>query len=175
MLYMVIVHFTKSKLSVNVVYFLKFIFTVSITITFIVFWTLLAPFAHLQNYNPWSISSFTTHMLAPALAIVDFFVDKKQILIAKKHVFSGLLPPLIYFLFACLLMVFRVDFGRGDLYPYFFMDIYSSAGWFGLIKQPFVLGTAYYLILILFIVLGISALLRGVHSLLVNKSKDKNI
>ncbi len=170
MLYTLIAPFLKNKLSDKVAYFLKFIFTVSITITFIVFWTLLAPFAYMDNYNPWSISSLTTHMFAPSFAIADFFVDKKQTHIAKKHVFSALLPPLVYFLFSCLLMLFRIDFGRGDFYPYFFMDIYSPAGWFGLVKEPFVLGTAYWLALIFVIVLSVGALLRWAHSLMLKKS-----
>ena len=175
MLYMVIAPLIKGKINYNVVYFFKFIFTVSITLTFIVFWTLLAPFAYMQNYNPWSISSFTTHLLAPALAIIDFFVDEKQTIITKKQVFSGLLPPLFYFVFASVLILFRVDFGRGDLYPYFFMDFFSSAGWFGYIKEPFVLGTGYYLIFISGVVLGVSALLSVAHSLLLKFiKKQKN-
>lgn len=162
MLFILVQQIIGKRANDNVVYTLKFLFTVSITITFIVFWTLLAPFAHLEDYNPWSWSSVTTHLLAPAFAIIDFFVDEKQIDITKKHVYYSLYPPLAYFIFATVLCLLKVDFGRGDPYPYFFMDYYSPAGLFGLQKEPFVLGTFYYLSLILLVILSVAAVLRAV-------------
>jgi hypothetical protein len=163
MLFMLILPFTKLKVKEQTIYMLKFVFTVSITLTFIVFWTLLAPFAYKENYNPWSASSMTTHMFAPAFAIIDFFVDKKQIEVTKKHVFGSLLPPLAYFVFASVLCLFKVDFGRGDPYPYFFMDYYSAAGLFGYVEEPFVLGTAYWIIIIMLVVLAVAAVLKAAY------------
>lgn len=169
MLFMVLANLLHKGFNAERVYFIKFLFTVSITLTFIVFWTLLAPFAHMENYNPWSPASITTHMFAPAFAIIDFFVDKNQTKITKKGVYSSLLPPLFYFVFASILCLLKVDFGRGDPYPYFFMDYYSAAGLFGFVKEPFVLGTAYWILLILVIVLSVAWLLKALHKVITKK------
>ena len=173
MLYIVIANLLKKEFNVEKVYFVKFIFTVSITLTFIVFWTLLAPFAYMQNYNPWSGASATTHMLAPTFAILDFFVDKNQTQITKKGVYGSLVPPLIYFIITSVMCLLRVDFGRGDPYPYFFMDYYSSAGLFGYVKEPFVLGTAYWILLILVIVLSVAWALKLTHTAIVKITEKR--
>ena len=144
-------------------YVLKFIFTISITITGIVFCTLLAPNARGQ-YNAWSLSSLLTHVFTPILAIVDFFVDDYKIIFNKKHIALSLIPPLLYFIFASVLCVLKVDFGRGDAFPYFFMNYYSPAGVFGFSDvKPFVIGSFYWIVLLLLLILGLSALYASLH------------
>ena len=48
----------------------KYIFTVSITVTGIIFCGLLAPFADIPV---WYLSNVLTHVVVPVLAILDFF------------------------------------------------------------------------------------------------------
>ena len=58
----------KKSLLKNYIYTLKFIFTVSITITGLIFCVLLAPFA---DFNVWTISSILTHVVVPVTSIVS--------------------------------------------------------------------------------------------------------
>ena len=140
---------------------LKFVFTVSITVTAIVFCTFLAPFA---DFNVWTFSSVLTHVVVPALSIADFFVNER-IRPLKKHVYYSLLPPLFYFIFASVLCLNNVDFGRGDPYPYFFMNFRSPVGLFGFDGSGDLpqFGAVYWIILILLLILGLSRLYFRLH------------
>ena len=81
-------------------YVCKYIFTVSITVTGIVFCGLLAPFAHKDGYNAFNASSVLLHAVVPILAIIDYFVDVYMVELERKHLFYSILPPLIYFVIA---------------------------------------------------------------------------
>ena len=75
-------------------YVCKYIFTVSITITGLIFCGLLAPFA---DYNVWVFSSVLTHVVVPVLSIADFFVDDYKIDFKRFHIFLTLIPPFAWF------------------------------------------------------------------------------
>ncbi len=136
-------------------YALKFVFTVSITITGIIFCALLAPFA--ENYNAWSFSSILTHVVVPLLSIVDFFLIDVNLPTKRSYVFYSVIPPLFYFVFSSILSILQVDFGRGDTFPYFFMDLNSEVGLFGFKNGELPqLGTFYWIITILLLILGLS-------------------
>lgn len=158
-LFMIILPFTKLKNNEKVkrvTLLVKYSFTIAITITGFIFLCVLAPFAHKSGYNAWSISSILTHMLTPALTIPDFFLGE-MIALNKKHLFLSLIPLFFYLIFASILCVLKVDFGRGEPFPYFFFNYYSPAGLFGFspTTPPFVLGSVYWIILILLITLSI--------------------
>ena len=148
----------------------KYIFTVSITVTGIVFCSVLAPFA---DFNVWTFASILTHVAVPLLSIFDFFTDRQISRIDKAFVPLTLIPTFLYFLFTGILCLLRVDFGRGDPYPYFFMDFYSEVGLFGFIaKWPPKIGSFYWFVffLILIYLLGVSY--RGLHARLSRKRGD---
>ena len=155
--------FNFSEKALKIIYFIKYIFTVSITVTFVVFWALLAPFAHRDNYKPWTASSLLTHLFAPIFAIADYFVDTNPIEFRKASVLYSTLPPLFYLIFASVLSVLGVDFGRGQTYPYFFLNYNSPAGLFGLTKEPLALGSAYWILLFLIMVLSFGAFIKALH------------
>ena len=123
----------------------KYIFTVSITVTGIVFCTLLAPFA---DYDVWYFSSIATHVVVPVLAITDYFINDDFKGLKHKHVYLALIPPAFYFTLSSILTLNQVDFGRGETYPYFFLDFNSNAGFFGFYRVGNLpeVGTAYWLI-----------------------------
>lgn len=149
-------------------YILKYIFTVSITVTGLVFCFLLAPFAD-ESYRPWSFTSILTHVIAPLTSIVDFFVDETQIEWKNRNLFYSIVPPLCYFAFAMLLGAFNVDFGRGEPFPYFFLNFKTEAGLFGFVDGDLPqFGSMYWIILILCMILGLSAL----YSLKYKKNKN---
>ncbi len=130
--------------NLKIISIFKYMFTVSITVTCVVFCSFLAPFA---DFNVWTFASVLTHILVPFLSVIDFFTNKSIVKIDKKHVWYALFPVLIYFVFASILCILRVDFGRGDPYPYFFMDFYSEVGLFGFIaKWPPQIGSFYWLV-----------------------------
>ncbi|MBR7095157.1 MAG: hypothetical protein IKC73_02955, partial [Clostridia bacterium] len=145
----------------------KYIFTVSITVTGLIFCSVLAPFA---DFNVWTFASIVTHVAVPLLSVFDFFTDRQIARIDKGAVPLTLIPPFLYFVFAGILCLLRVDFGRGDPYPYFFMDFYSEVGLFGFIaKWPPKIGSFYWVVffLILLYLLGLSY--RGIHARLSRK------
>lgn len=143
----------------RITYLLKYVFTVSITITGIVFCAILAPFADRDGYRAWTLSSILTHVVTPILAICDFVFDCPKLSIGRKEKLFTTIPPLLYLIFASVLSILKVDFGRGDPYPYFFLNYYSPAGVFGFSSQPpFVLGSFYWIIIFLLIVLGVATL-----------------
>lgn len=128
-------------------YVWKYVFTVSITTTGLIFCLLLGPFAD-ESYHPWSSSSLLTHLFTPLLCIIDFFVDERRIPLTKRHTFFALLPPLCYFGIVGVMGFFQFDFGRGVTYPYFFLNFRSPAGLFGFSSTfPFVIGSAYWFLL----------------------------
>ena len=135
-------------------YLLKYIFTVSITITGIVFCCLLAPFSD-ESYHPWSFPNLLTHVFTPMLVIIDFFLDGRYSL-RKREVFLATLPPLFYFGFVTVLEGLRADFGRGVGYPYFFFHYRSPAGIFGFSSiRPFFIGSFYWFAILLLLTLGL--------------------
>ena len=159
-----------AKKTLDRVYLLRYVFTVSISVTGVVFCGLLAPFAD-SAYHPWSYFSILNHVVTPILAIADFFVDEYRVSLRKIDLFYSVTPPLIYFIFCAILSAFKVDFGRGDPYPYFFMDLNSPAGFFGISKEDMAIGTFWWLLLFLLFVLSLGK----IYSTLNNSiTKDKN-
>ena len=130
----------------HALYVCKYIFTVSITITGLVFCTLLAPFAP-KSYHLWVLSGYLTHIFTPSFAILDFFIDDYPLKIEKKHVLLSVIPPSFYFISTMVFSFFKVDFGRGEFYPYYFLNFRSPAGIFGFSNQaPFFIGSFYWMI-----------------------------
>lgn len=151
----------------------KYIFTVSITLTAIIFCGLLAPFADIPM---WYLSNVLTHVVVPALAILDFYTDAWIRPVRKREAAYALIPPAAWFLLASVLCALRVDFGRGDPYPYFFMDFYSAVGLFGAQATPGErpqLGSFYWFLLILALVLGLCYALRASHAAICNRRDRK--
>ena len=93
----------------NYMYILQFIFTISITITGVIFWSVIAPFTE-SDYNDWSFTSIITHIVVPLLAIVNFFIDDYPI-IFKKESYSIFYYSTIFI-------------------SYFFFDIVNTKNWF---------------------------------------------
>ncbi|MBQ8292154.1 MAG: hypothetical protein IJX88_06605 [Clostridia bacterium] len=147
-----------SEKTVQRLYLLKFVFTVSIAVTCLVFCGLLGPFAD-KSMHPWSFSSFLTHVFSPIFALIDYFLDPYPIKLKKGQFVLALLPPLFYVLIASILNLQGIDFGRGDPYPYFFLHYRSPVGLFGFSNAfPFYAGTFYWLALFAFVVFIIAGL-----------------
>ena len=90
----------------------------------------------------------------------------------KKTVWYALIPPLVYFIFGSILSILKVDFGRGQTYPYFFMNYYSEVGLFGFrYSDKPEMGSVYWIIVILLLIIGLSKLYYKLHT--INKTSEK--
>lgn len=163
----------KKRILKNYIYILKYIFTVSITITGLIFCGLLAPFA---EFNVWTLSSILTHVIVPITAIICYFVEEPLAPLKKSHIILTTIPPLIYFIFGSILSVLKVNFGRGQTYPYFFMNYDTEVGLFGFrnVDRP-EMGSFYWIIVILLLILGISYLYYCLHSTTRNNKNNETI
>ena len=148
--------------TLNALYFVKYVFTVCITVTLIVFTFILIPFAD-QSHHIWSISSILTHLLAPICAILDFILDNRRVEFSNGQTFWVIFPPVIYTLTALLLSAIKFDFGRGDSFPYPFMDVFAPSGMFGFSNKIPMLGTFYWVIILALITLGVGFLYRKIN------------
>ena len=129
-------------------YILKFVFTVCISMTLLVFCGVIAPFAG-SSYNAWAGYSVITHLAVPVLSIADFFIDDYPLVLCGKEPLYAFLPPVIYFSITSVLCVLKVNFGRGYPFPYFFMNFYSKVGMFGFEwGNPPLIGSAYWFIIL---------------------------
>lgn len=145
----------KSKVYLkNYHYILKYIFTVSISLTGLVFCAFLAPNA--SNYNPWALNSILTHVVVPVASIIDFFVDDYKMKYSNKDILYSLLPPLYYLIFSLICFICNFKFSDGNNYPYFFLN-FNSFIW------------TYWIIILALIVL-----LFGYIYIKLNNLKNKN-
>lgn len=152
-------------------YPMKLAFVVSITLTGVVFCALLAPHAG-EDYRAWTVGSVFVHAVVPALSIIDFLFDTSSFRYEKKHNFFSLIPPFYYFLFSLVLYLCNVDFGRGDPFPYFFLNFGSPAGIFGFSDVfPYKMGSFYWVVLLSLFVFSVSLL----YSFLYNKIRSLSL
>ncbi len=144
-------------------YLVKLIFTVSITLTGMVYCFVLVPSAP-AGYNAWAIDSVLTHVIVPLVSIIDFFVDGYKFDIRKKEVFLAIIPPLYYLIFTIIAFILNADFGGGYNYPYFFLNFTSPAGIFGFSDvAPNFMGTFYWVIILLIFVVSVALIYRMIY------------
>ena len=133
-------------------YLIKFVFTVSITLTGVVFCFVLAP--TLGKYA-WRLQHVLTHVVVPLAAILDFFVTGRSGSIKKRSVFFVIIPPLLYAIYTGIAYVAKWEFSRGVHYPYFFLNWGSPAGAFGFTNDLPYMGCAWWILLILVMLLAV--------------------
>lgn len=136
-------------------YSVKLIFTVSITLTGVVYCTLLAPY---MGDEAFTFSSTLLHVVVPLLAVADFFVYDYVADFKKWECVTVTIPPIYYLIFASIGYVLNWDFGYGDNYPYFFVNWGSPAGAFGFSSESPYIGVFYYVLILSAFVIGVAAL-----------------
>ncbi len=131
----------------------RYIFTISILLTGVIFCSFLGPFAD-KSFHAFSVSGILTHIAVPLLALIDFFTQKGRFFLNKKVALLSIIPPLIYLILTSILFYFNIDFGRGENFPYFFFTYHSTAGIFGFSSvSPYFLASFYWIILMLLLLL----------------------
>lgn len=134
-------------------YLVKFVGTVSITLTGVVFCFVLAP--TLGPYA-WSLPNVLTHVVSPLTAVVDFFVTGVDSRLAPRHCPYVTIPPILYAIYAGVGYVCHWEFALGVNYPYFFLNWGSSAGAFGFSSDFPFMGCMWWILLLLVFLLGVS-------------------
>ena len=133
---------------------LHFVTTVCILITFLVFWTMLAPSSfQMGNYNLWSFSNLAVHGITPLLCLADYMLFNRPRKLDKKVFVFSTTFPVSYLIFALVMgfsgYVFYTDAnGIAHRFPYFFID-FDAQGWWIIA----------YIILVLGFFLGVAGLL----------------
>jgi hypothetical protein len=131
-------------------FIIKFMGTISITLTGAVFCFVLAPVFGPSAWNP---QNLLTHVIVPLAAIADFFVTGIYGDLKKSSIFFCTLPPLAYVIYAGIGYAAGWEFTKGANYPYFFLNWGSPAGAFGFTKELPFMGCVWWILLLLLLLL----------------------
>ena len=124
---------------------IKFVATVAITITFLVFFTMLAPLMGVDYLL--SFKNFSLHAIVPILAIIDFIVFDTDINLSYPKSLIATIAPISYVFFVYTIGVpLKLQYAENLYFPYFFLN-YEQNGFFfekgfGVIPWVIVLLTA---------------------------------
>ena len=144
-------------------YVIKFVGTVAITLTGVVFCFVLAP---TMGNAAWNMQNILTHVVVPLFSVADFFVTGVFGSVRKRSVFFVLLPPLAYVIYAGVGFVRGWHFGGGRNYPYFFLNWGSPAGAFGFTDALPFMGCVWWILVLMVFLLLIGCLyLSVVHAI----------
>ena len=149
---------------------IKFVGTVSITLTGAVFCFVLAP--TLGN-AAWNLQNILTHVVVPVAAIIDFFVVGVSSDIKKRNTFWVIVPPILYAVYAGIGYVENWQFAEGYNYPYFFLNWGSSAGAFGFTDELPFMGCAWWIISLFVVLLIVGYLYLKIVDIL-KRFKNRN-
>lgn len=147
-------------------YTIKFVGTLSITLTGGVFAFVLAP---TLGGMAWNSVNVYTHVIVPIAAVLDFFVIGIDSDIKKKKVFYVTIPPILYVIYAAIGYAQKWEFSPGVNYPYFFLNWGSPAGAFGFSNELPFMGCMWWILLltVILILIGLLylAVLKGIKKL----------
>ncbi len=150
----------------NRLYMLKFLMTLSITLTCLVYMIILGPTsddgligAYLHNHA----GSLGVHLIGPVFAIADFLIFDKGFKARKIYAIYAVIPPLCYVGFVYILAVLGVRWYDTMTAPYNFLNYNVPTGWFGwdlsqMGSESLGIGVVYMIVVLLFIFIGIGLL-----------------
>lgn len=147
---------------------IKFVGTVSITLTGIVFCFVLAP---TMGNAAWNMQNILTHVVVPATAVIDFFVVGKSLPLRRIYAFYVIIPPILYATYAGIGYVRGWEFADGIHYPYFFLNWGSPAGAFGFTDGLPFMGCAWWILALLIFLILVGFLYIWIVELTAKKAK----
>lgn len=145
---------------------IKFVGTVSITLTGVVFCAVLAP---TMGKAAWGITNVLTHVIVPVLSVADFFIVAKNYEYKKLDSLWVTIPPLFYAIYAGIGFVRNWQFSEGINYPYFFLNWGSAAGAFGFSKELPFIGCGWWILILLIFLIGVGLGYLKIVDLIKNK------
>ncbi|MBR5650097.1 Pr6Pr family membrane protein [Pseudobutyrivibrio sp.] len=146
----------------------KFVGTVAITLTGVVFCFVLAP---TLGDDAWNIQNVLTHVVVPVFSVIDFFVVSTAFDIKKKSVFYVIIPPILYAIYAGIGYANNWQFVEGYNYPYFFLNWGSKAGAFGFTNELPFMGTAWWILALFIFLIIVGYIYLVIADLLRNREK----
>lgn len=152
--------------------YVKLAATVGVTLTFVVFWTLLSWNPLLPKGYLYSYKNLSLHTFGPLLMITNYIMFTDEYYPTLKRMATSLIPPILYFVFASILIAKNITFGDEIKAPYFFLD-YKEYGWFQINKNG--IGVFYWVIIMIIIVYGLTLALTGLYRLCIKKKEPKVI
>lgn len=144
---------------------LRFAVSAGILLTFAGFSLLLLPL--MDKAYLLSPDNLLVHNLVPLLACLDYALFAQAPPFGKRGIFLGLALPLLYLVFAIILIEGGTRFHGGSA-PYFFMD-YKQNGWFSAGDGK--LGAFWWMLILLALQLFLSRLLEGFRALVANNRR----
>ena len=103
---------------------IKYVATVAITVTFLVFFTMLAPLMGVDYLL--SFNNFSLHAIVPILAIIDFIIFDTDINLTYPNSLLATIAPISYVIFVYVGAIFKLQYGENLYYPYFFLDFETN-------------------------------------------------
>ena len=154
---------------------IKYMFTTSITLTFVVMSAMLTPTMIQSGMGKslLSLSNIFPHYVVPILSIVDFVLFDTSWETKKTDFLFAVIMPIYYLVFALVLGACGVQFSQtGDTFPYFFLD-YEAMGWFSLPCPDgkygvFTFGVFWWILILTVFVIGM-----GILYLLIQRKMSK--
>ncbi len=131
---------------------IKYVATVAITVTFLVFFTMLAPLMGVDYLL--SFNNFSLHAIVPILAIVDFFLFDKDIKLTYKSSLLATISPICYAIFVYIGAIFKLEYSENLYYPYFFLNIDTNGFFF----EKGTMGIIPWIIILLSFIIGLGCL-----------------
>ena len=87
-----------------------------------------------------------THVVVSLSCVIDFFVTGTEGEFKKHHAVYGIIPPILYAIYAGSGYVCNWQFGPGINYPYFFLNWGSPAGAFKFTSEFPFMGCAWWIL-----------------------------
>jgi len=155
----------------NGLYILKFLMTLSITLTCLVYMIILGPTsengligAYLNKYA----GSLGVHLIGPVFAIADFLMFDKGFSAKKIYAIYAVIPPLCYVAFVYILAALGVRWYDTMTAPYNFLNYAAPTGWFGwdlskMGSESLGIGVVYMIVVLLLIFIGIGLLYLAIN------------
>ena len=158
-------------------YIIKFMATLSITVTLLVFAFILAPAFGSYYYAYFGMDggvSFCLHLLTPLLAIFDFIFFDNYFKSKNSYALYALIPPLCYVAYVIVMgQCFNYRWGN-MMAPYNFLNYGAPCGWFKIQLGTFGMDTVGIGVFYMIIVLLLFFALLGSLLLLINRKLHHN-
>lgn len=151
---------------------LKYLGTTSIVLTGLTYCLVLAPTI---GDEAWALHNVLLHVVVPVLFVIDYLINCVVYKLKKLDFLYSIIPCGLYLIFCIFAYINKIEFMEGNYYPYFFLNWGSRLGAFGIdIKSFPFLGTMWWIILIILVVLLIGIALLKIQKLIILKSEKQD-
>lgn len=149
-------------------YIFKFMMTIGVIITFVMYITMIAPRYESGIFGAYAkhhFGSMMLHLVSPVLSVADFVVFDDGYIAKRIHAVFGIIPPLAYVgvIFVMAQNGFRWVHGMSA--PYAFINFGAPTGWWGFdlstaSSTSFGIGAGYMslFLMVVFVLIGLAML-----------------